>query len=117
MTGNDSPQMDQLVTIEDIKVSPASTPRNFGVVLDDQLYCNGNITSVARSCRIALYNILRIRPFLTHEVAQILVQALVTHLDYGNSLLAGLPSSAIKPLPCNQNAAKRLVFTSQNSPM
>jgi len=99
---------DLLVTIEDIKVSPSLTARNHGVVLDDQLCCNANITSVARSCRIALY---KIRPLLTREAAQILVQALViTRHDIGIALLAGLPASAIKPLQRIQNAALRLVF-------
>lgn len=111
MPGKDCPKMDLLVTIEDIEVSPSPTARNLGVVLDDQLCCNANITSVSRSCRIALYNIRRIRPFVTREAAQILVQALViTRLDYCNSLLAGLPASAIKPLQRIQNAAARLVF-------
>jgi len=90
--------MDLLVTIEGFEVSTAPTATNLGVVLDDQLSCNTNITSVARSCRIALYNIRKIRPFLTREAAQILVQALVIpRLDYCNSLLAGLPASTIKP--------------------
>jgi len=89
---------------EDIEVSPSQTARNVGVVLD-QLCCNANITSVA------LYNIGRIRPFLTREAAQILVQALViTHIDYCNFLLVGLLASAIKPLQQFQNAAARLVF-------
>ena len=73
------------------------------MVLDNQLRCTAN-----RSCRFALYNI---RPFLTREAAQLLVQALVIHhLDYCNSLLAGLPASAIKPLQRIQNAAVCLVF-------
>jgi len=50
--GKDCPQMDLLVTIEDINVSPALIARNFGEVLDDQLSCNANNTPVARSCRI-----------------------------------------------------------------
>ena len=66
---------------------------------------------VARSCRFVLYNNRRIRPFLTREAAQLLVQSLVIfRLDYCNSLLAGLPASAIKPLQRIQNAAARLVF-------
>jgi len=102
--------MDLLVTIEDIEVSPSPTARNHGVVLDDQLCCNANISTVARSCRIALYNIHRIRPLLTREAAQILVQALaITRLDYCNSLLAGLPAFEIKPLQRIQNAAACLV--------
>ena len=41
----------------------------------------------------------KIRPLLTKKVAQVLVQSLViSRLDYCNSLLAGLPASAIRPL-------------------
>jgi len=109
--GKDCPHMDLLVTVENITVSPSPTARNLGVVLDNQLCCTANITAVARSCRFALYNIRRIRPFLTREAAQLLVQSLViSRLDYCNSLLAGLPASAIKPLQRIQNAAARLVF-------
>jgi len=99
MPGKDWPQIDLLVTIEDIEGYPSLTARKLGAVLDNQLCCNANITSVARSCKIAPYNILGIRPFLTHEAAQILVQALViTFLDYSNSLQVRLLASAIKTL-------------------
>ncbi len=64
----------------------------------------------ARSCRFALHNIRKIRPFLTEHAAQLLVQVLViSRLDYCNALLAGLPSNTIKPLQMIQNAAA-LVF-------
>ena len=44
-------------------------------------------------------------------MAQVLIQAFVLScLDYCNSLLAGLPTCAIKPLQLIQNAATRLVF-------
>ncbi len=66
---------------------------------------------LARSCRFALHNIRKIRPFLTEHAAQLLVQGLVIYrLDYCNALLAGLPSNTIKPLQMIQNAAARLVF-------
>ena len=67
LPGKDCPHMDLLVTVEDAVVGPSPTARNLGVILDDQLRCTANITAVTRSCRFALYNIRRIRPFLTRE--------------------------------------------------
>ncbi|KAJ8347641.1 hypothetical protein SKAU_G00262300, partial [Synaphobranchus kaupii] len=85
--------------------------RNLGVVLDDQLDFKEHIRATARSCRFLLYNIRRIRPFLTTYFTQLLVQTMVTsRLDYCNSLLASLPACAILPLQLVQNAAARLVF-------
>ena len=70
-------------------------------------------TTVARSCRFALLNIRKIRPYLTQHATQLLVQAMViSRLDYCNALLTGLPACAVKPLQMVQNAAARLVFGS-----
>ncbi len=66
-----------------------------------------HIAKTARSCRFALHNIRKIRPFPTQHAAQLLV---ISRLDYCNALLAGLPSCTFKPLQIIQNAAARLVF-------
>ncbi len=92
-------------------ITPSRTARNLGVVSDDQLSFTDHIATAARSCRFALYNIRKIRPFLSEQAAQLLVQALVlSRLDYCNALLAGLPACTIKPLQLIQNAAARVVF-------
>ncbi len=92
-------------------ITPSTSVRNLGVIFDDQLTFKEQIAKTARSCRFALHNIRKIRPFLTEHAAQLLVQALVvSRLDYCNALLAGLPSNTIKPLQMIQNAAARLVF-------
>ncbi|KAI4876496.1 hypothetical protein NFI96_010593, partial [Prochilodus magdalenae] len=45
------------------------------------------------------------------EATQLLVQSLdISRLDYCNSILAGLPLRAIRPLQFVQNAAARLIF-------
>ncbi len=93
-------------------ITPSSLIRNLNLVIfDDQLNFKDHIAKTARSCRFALHNIRKIRPFLTQHAAQLLVQALViSRLDYSNALLSGLPSNTIKPLQMIQNAAARLVF-------
>ncbi|XP_075995206.1 uncharacterized protein LOC143009231 [Genypterus blacodes] len=111
LPGKGCPHRDLAITIDDSVVTSTRTARNLGVTLDDQLSFAANIASVTRSCRFLLYNIRRIRPFLTDKAAQVLIQALViSRLDYCNSLLAGAPASAIRPLELVQKAAARLVF-------
>ncbi len=92
-------------------ITPSASVRNLGVIFDGQLTFKEHIAKTARSCRFALHNIRKIRPFLTEHAAQLLVQPLViSRLDYCNALLAGLPSNTIKPLQMIQNSAARLVF-------
>ena len=115
LPGKDSPIHDLTFNFDNSVLTPTETARNLGVTLDSQLSLTANITATTRSCRFMLYNIRRIRPFLTQKVVQVLVQVLVqalviSRLDYCNSLLAGLPASAIRPLQLIQNAAARLVF-------
>ncbi len=89
-------------------ITPSASVRNLGVIFDDQLTFTEHIAKTARSCRFALHNIRKIRPFLTEHAAQLLVQALViSRLDYCNALLAGLSSNTTEMI---QNAAARLVF-------
>ncbi len=104
-------QHDFTIQLGSSTITPSASVRNLGVIFDDQLTFKEHIAKTARSCRFALYNIRKIRPFLTEHAAQLLVQALViSRLDYCNALLAGLPSNTIKPLQMIQNAAARLVF-------
>ncbi|XP_058601970.1 uncharacterized protein LOC131521359 [Onychostoma macrolepis] len=104
-------QHDITIQLGSSTITPSTSVRNLGVIFDDQLTFKDHIAKTARSCRFALHNIRKIRPFLTEHAAQLLVQALViSRLDYCNALLAGLPSNTVKPLQMIQNAAARLVF-------
>src|SRR4029434_9191897 len=67
------------------------------VIIDDQLTFTDHIASVSRSCRFALFNTRKIRPYLTQYATQLLVQTLVnSRLDYCNALLSGLPACVVK---------------------
>ncbi|XP_073768781.1 uncharacterized protein [Danio rerio] len=99
------------IQMDGATITASKMVKSLGVTIDDQLNFSDHISRTARSCRFALYNIRKIRPFLSEHAAQLLVQALVlSKLDYCNSLLAGLPANSIKPLQLLQNAAARVVF-------
>ncbi len=92
-------------------ITPSKTARNLGVMIDDQPTFSNHIAKTVQSCRFALFNIMKSRPFLSEHASQLFVQALVlSRLDYCNALLAGLPDSSIKPLQLIQNAAARYIF-------
>ncbi len=48
-------------------ITPSKTARNLGVVIDDKLNFSDQITKTAQSCISALYNIKKIRPFLSEH--------------------------------------------------
>ncbi len=78
-------------------ITSSTSVRNLGVSFDDQLTFKEHIAKTARSCRFALHNIRKIRPFLIEYAAQLLVQALViSRMDYCNALLVGLQSNLYK---------------------
>ncbi|KAM9418959.1 uncharacterized protein ACWYII_022362 [Salvelinus alpinus] len=83
----DCPFHDLAITVDNSIVSSSQSAKNLGVILDNTLSFSTNIKAVTRSCRFMLYNIRRVRPCLTQEAAQVLIQALViSRLDYCNSL-------------------------------
>ncbi|KAI2646674.1 hypothetical protein H4Q32_029396 [Labeo rohita] len=82
-------QHDFTINLGTLTITPSSSARNLGVIFDDQLTFKDHIAKTARSCRFALHNIRKIRPFLTEQATQLLVQALViSRLDYCSALLA-----------------------------
>ncbi|KAK6328587.1 hypothetical protein J4Q44_G00005650, partial [Coregonus suidteri] len=87
------------ITVDNSIVSSSQSAKNLGVTLDNTLSFSANIKAVTRSCRFMLYNFRRVRLYLRQKAAQVLIQVLViSRLDYCNSMLAGLPACAIKPL-------------------
>ncbi|KAI4903096.1 hypothetical protein NFI96_009468 [Prochilodus magdalenae] len=105
------PHHDLAISFRTSLITLTEDARNLGVILDGQLSFSAHIVNLTRSCRFLLYNIQRIRPFLSQKATQLLAQSLViSRLDYFNSLLAGLPLQAIRPFQLIQNAAARLIF-------
>ncbi len=87
-------QHDFSIQLGSSTITPSSSVRNLGVIFDNQLSLIEHIAKSAQSCRFALHNIRKIRPFLTQHAAQLLVQAPVI---YRLQCSSGLPSCTMKP--------------------
>ncbi len=84
-------QHDLTIQLGSSKITTSSSVRNLGIIFDDQWTFKDHIAKTARSCRYALHNIRKIRPFLTEHAAQLLVQALViSRLDYCNAQIQNI---------------------------
>ena len=103
------------VNIDAFHVGDCVTPlsgavKNLVSWFDEQLKMDKHIISICKATFFHLYNIRRIRKFLSSDCTQTLVNAFVTsRLDYCNSLLLGLPSNQLYKLQRVQNAAARLI--------
>jgi hypothetical protein len=86
-------------------VTPSDAARNLGVSLDTHLTMQKQIWKLCSSAYYQLKKISKIRKYITRATAAQLVSALViSHIDYGNSLIAGFPASRLHPLQKAQYA-------------
>ena len=75
------------------QVTPATVVRNIGIIMDTRASMEAHVNNVSRTAYYHLYNIGRIRCYLSQSAAEQLVHAFITSkLDYCNALLCGLPS-------------------------
>jgi hypothetical protein len=91
------------------QICPVSSVRNLGFIFDCHMSFEAQIRSTRQRCYFHLRRIARLRPFLSYSATTKLITGLVFPiLDYGNSLLAGLPEKNISQLQLVQNSAARL---------
>ena len=87
-------------------------PKKYGILeLGSTIPSQCLLSKVDSSCFYYIYNIRRIRKYISREVCGTLVNSLITsRLDYCNSLLYGCPSSLLARLQRVQNSATRLIY-------
>jgi len=87
-----------------------STANDLRVILDSQLTMTTHVSSVCSAGFFQLRQLRSVCRSLTTEATRALVQAFIScHLDYCNSVLAGVPDVYFQRLQSVQNAAARLV--------
>ena len=91
-------------------ISRGGNIKYLGAVLDEQLNLKQHITNKSRIAMYNLHRIKLIRRSLTKASCHTLVRGLVlSHLDYANAIVVGLPNISIRKLQKVQNAAARLI--------
>ncbi|XP_068741780.1 uncharacterized protein [Montipora capricornis] len=98
------------ILVGDHRVNRSDKAWNIGIVLDETLSLDKHVNSVCKSALFHLWNVAKIRVYLSSESTKTLVHAYVTcRLDNCNSLLLGSPKYMIQKLQRVQNCPKRLV--------
>ena len=99
------------IKVGKVNIAPHSPVKNLGVWFDSNLSMVDHITKTYSAAFYYLYNIRRIRKYLTKECTETLIHAFISsRLDYCNSLLFGVPECHLHKLKRVQNAAARLIF-------
>ena len=99
------------ILIGDCAIRPKGVVKNLGTWLDSTLSMNSHVNNTCSNAFYYLYNIRRIRKYLSRRSTETLIHAFVSsRVDYCNSLLYGLPAYQLNKLQRVQNAAARLIF-------
>lgn len=107
---------DEPVVVDGLAIQPSASVRNLGVILDRSMSMEQQIDATRRNAYYYLRMIRRVRHCLDLAATKLLVHGLViSRLDYGNSLLYGLPDGLLQKLQRVQNAAARLVLQAGRS--
>jgi hypothetical protein len=101
------------VQVGDEQISAVKQVRNIGAFFDCELKMDTQVKNMCKSAWLHIYNISKIRNYLTVDQAKSVVHAYVTSkLDANNALLAGATSELKSQLQRVQNAAAEVITRS-----
>ena len=87
------------ISIGGSRVQCADSVRNLGVWFDKHLSLEKHINLKCKIAHYQLYNLRKIKQYLSRQSLEILVHGLVqSHIDYCNSLFTGIPKHLLSKL-------------------
>ena len=99
------------IKVGDSMVQAVDNVRDLGAYLDKNMSMVTHINTKCRTACMHLYNLRRIRKYLSREATETLVHSLIfSHIDYCNALLHGIPKYQLEKLQRIQNMAAKLIF-------
>ena len=108
------PQLEKCETkalnVDNTEIESTNRMKYLGVILDQNLNLKKHITAKCQTAMLNIQRIKNIRHLLTQEATEILVLGtVISHLDYCNSILVGLPGVDIAKMQRIQNIAAKMV--------
>ena len=99
------------IDVNGIEVERSNSTKYLGEYLDIKLDFKDHIKTKCKAAMLNLHRIKAARKNLTRTACNKLVVALVlSHLDYANSLLGGLPKSSINRIQMVQNMVAKITL-------
>ena len=87
------------MTVGSVTISTSGLVRSLGVLFDSKLNMKKQVVSICQSAHYHLRNLRRIKDCIPRESLEIIVHAFIpSRLDYGNSLLTGIPKYLVNKL-------------------
>ena len=102
------------IRVGESSIAASKEVRNIGAMFDSQMKMNTQVRPICRGAWLNLFNIGKVRKYLTEDQSKSVVHAYVTSkLDANNGLLAGSPSLLHGQVERVQNAAAKLITKSK----
>ena len=102
--------LDIKVLVGDSTISPSSSARNLGVILDPSVSMQQQVTSVPKAAYFHMRRLHSIRQYLTKDACSKAIHALVaSRLDFNNALLLGCTEAQKHCLQVAQNHSARIL--------
>ncbi len=99
------------IRVGEATVTAVDSVRDLGAYLDSQMSMETHIENKCKAAFKQLYNLRRIRKYLSQEATEMLVHSFIfSHIDYCNALLYNLPKYQIAKLQRIQNMAAKLIL-------
>ena len=99
------------IKVGNCSVKAVDSVRDLGAYLDSHMSMGAHIDAKCRIAFMHLYNLKRVRKYLTREACETLVHSLIfSHIDYCNSLLCDIPQYQLNKFQRIQNMAAKLIF-------
>ena len=99
------------VQVGETQVKSSNHVRNIGATFDPNLKMEQQVSVTCKSAWYSLFQIGKIRPYITQDETKSIVHAYITSkIDQNNSLLIGCPDHLTAKLQKVQNAAAKIIF-------